>query len=235
MNEKATTATPAGRYTPSQKRPPTKAHERRLEEIKLAAAAQFYTAGYAATDVRTIADAVGFHVSTLYTYISGKEELLYLIMKDGIIAADAAFEQATAGIDELAVALRRAIEAMVLHHASRRFLAWTSHIEVRSLTGTYRDQIRSLQKEHEAKWLRLLDRGQASGEFRLLDPRVTVFMILGTGHSVSNWFRPDGRLSAQQLASVIADQILSGVLVPEHPPPPTTRRTRRAAGRSGQR
>lgn len=195
-------------------RPPTPAHERRLEEIKLAAAGEFYTAGYAATDVRTIADAVGFHVSTLYTYISGKEELLFLIMQDGIVEAGAVFDQATAGIDRPAVALRNAIEAMILHQASRRFLAWTSHVEVRSLTGTYREQIRRMHKEYEAKWLKLLTAGQAFGEFEVLDPKVTVYTILGTGHSVANWFRPDGRLSAQRLASIIASQLLDGVLVP---------------------
>ena len=51
---------------------PTDAHLGRLEEIKTAAARYFYELGFVATDMRRIADAVGLHVSTLYTYIESK-------------------------------------------------------------------------------------------------------------------------------------------------------------------
>lgn len=136
---------------PGEGKRQTKAHMAKLEEIKNAAARQFYTVGYAATDVRSIANAVQLHVSTLYTYMSGKEELLYLIMKDGIDEVSAAFDAAVARSDDPLEALHNAIEAMITHHATRNFLAWTSHIEVRSLSGDCRADIVRLQHEYEAK------------------------------------------------------------------------------------
>lgn len=209
----------------------TKAHMAKLEEIKNAAARQFYAVGYAATDVRSIADAVQLHVSTLYTYMSGKEELLYLIMKDGIDEVSAAFDAAVARSDDPLEALHNAIEAMITHHATRNFLAWTSHIEVRSLSGQYHDDIIRMQHEYEAKWLRLLDRGCEAGALDIPDTKLSVYMILGAGHSVSNWYRPGGRLGVKKLAVLIAQQIISGLQVRTEPAASRPAATRTAARR----
>jgi TetR/AcrR family transcriptional regulator, cholesterol catabolism regulator len=201
----------------------TKAHMMKLEEIKTAAARQFYSLGYAATDVRSIADAVQLHVSTLYTYISGKEELLFLIMKDGIQGARSAVEAALAKSDEPVEALHNAVEAMVLHHASRRFLAWTSHVEIRSLSGQYRDDILRMQSDYEQIWLDLIEKGRDSGAFDVPDVKLAMYVILSAGHGVSNWFRPDGRLPVERVAVLIARQLLSGIQA--RPDPAAAKRT----------
>ena len=62
----------------------TAAHRDKLEVIKTVAAEQLDRSGYAATDLRRIADETDMHVASLYNYISGKEDLLFLIMQDGV-------------------------------------------------------------------------------------------------------------------------------------------------------
>jgi len=119
----------------------TPAHLDKLAEIKNEAARCFYAHGYAATDVRTIADHVGLQVSTLYNCISGKEELLYLIMRDGMTEIAASLEAATGGLTDPRERLRAAVRSHVLHHAHRQFLAWVGHVEVRALTGDYLAEI----------------------------------------------------------------------------------------------
>ena len=236
-----TTVAAKAEASPSTGKRRTKAHTLKLEEIKTAAARQFYSVGYAATDVRSIADAVSLHVSTLYTYISGKEELLYLIMKDGIDEVSATFDAAVARSDDPLEALRNAVEAMILHHASRNFLAWTSHIEIRSLSGQCRDDIVRMQHAYEAKWLKLLGQGSDAGILDISDVKLAMYMILGAGHSVSNWYRPGGRLSAKKLAALIARQLISGlqvrpseaattVVVPRRPPRRTPAARRAGTG-----
>lgn len=201
------------RKTTPSGRKKTKAHLAKLDEIKRVAAMLFYTNGYEATDVRAISDAVHLHVSTLYTYIAGKEELLYLILEDGMREINAALDTALNGRTEPVERLEAAIKAHVLHHAKRRQVAWTSRIEIRALTGAYRERIVSLRDRYQARWVELVSEGQRAGVLARHDPKIAVFMMLGIGESVAGWFSPDGRLSAEELATSIADQVLRGQLV----------------------
>ncbi len=191
----------------------TPAHLDKLAEIKNEAARCFYAHGYAATDVRTIADHVGLQVSTLYNYISGKEELLYLIMRDGMIEIAASLEAAAGGLTDPAERLRAAVRSHVLHHAHRQFLAWVGHVEVRALTGDYLTEILARRREYEQRWIAILQDGIAAGVFSRADPRLTMYGMLAIGQGVSRWYRPDGPHDAEEIADTMADLVLDGVLI----------------------
>jgi AcrR family transcriptional regulator len=190
----------------------TPAHLDKLAEIKKEAARCFYELGYAATDVRTIADAVGLQVSTLYNYISGKEELLYLIMTDGMTEIVAGLDAAIVGLTDPRDRLQAAVRSHVLHHAHRQFRAWVGHVEVRSLTGEYLEEILAKRREYEQRWIGILTDGIKTGIFADADPRLTMYGILAIGQSVSRWYKPGGRFTAEKVADSMADMVLSGVL-----------------------
>ena len=69
-----------------------------------------------------------------------------------------------------------------------------------------------LIKDNEARWVDLIKAGQRAGIFAATDAKLAAFVILGTGHSVASWYSPDGRLSAEKIASRIAAQLLNGLL-----------------------
>jgi TetR/AcrR family transcriptional regulator, cholesterol catabolism regulator len=194
------------------RRAPTAAHRDKLEEIKRHAARHFYGDGYAATDLRGIAYAAQMHVSTLYNYISGKEELLYLIMKDGMLEISAGLDQAVAGRTDAADRLRAAIESHVLHHTHRQHLAWISHVEVRALTGAYLEEILALRRGYEQRWMAILQDGAKAGLFVDADPRLIMVGILAMGQSVARWYRPDRPYAPEYVARSMADLALLGVL-----------------------
>jgi TetR/AcrR family transcriptional regulator, cholesterol catabolism regulator len=190
----------------------TPAHLDKLAEIKTEAARCFYAHGYAATDVRTIADQVGLQVSTLYNYISGKQELLYLIMRDGMTEIEASFEQAVSGLSDPCARLRAAVRSHVLHHAHRQFLAWVGHVEVRALTGGYLEDILGRRRDYERRWIAIVEDGVGAGLFRAADPWLTVYGMLSLGQGVSRWYQPDGQFDAEKIADAMADLVLDGVL-----------------------
>ena len=190
----------------------TPAHLDKLAEIKNEAARCFYAHGYAATEVRTIADQVGLQVSTLYNYISGKQELLYLIMRDGMIEIAASLDEAISGLSDPRERLRAAVRSHVLHHAHRQFLAWVGHVEVRSLTGDYLEEILARRRDYERRWIAILDEGIQAGMFRAADPRLAMYGMLALGQGVSRWYRPDGQHDAEKIADSMADLVLDGVL-----------------------
>jgi AcrR family transcriptional regulator len=190
----------------------TAAHLEKLAEIKREAARNFYTLGYAATDVRTVAEAVGLQVSTLYNYISGKEELLYVITLEGITEITASLDTAIEGLTDPHDRLHAAVRSHVLHHAHRRFRAWVGHIEVRSLTGEYLAEILVKRREYEQRWIKILTDGISAGIIPDADPQLTMYGILAIGQSVARWYNPGGRNSASEIADVMAAMVLSGVL-----------------------
>lgn len=183
----------------------------RLEEIKAAATRHFFRTGYAGTDLRMIAKDLDMHAGSLYNYIESKQELLYLILLDGMTEIHSGLESALEGVKGPKERLRAAILFHFLHHALRRYVSWTNHVEVRALTGDYRDKIMAMRKDYESKWVVLVEEGMQSGEFRPLDPESTAFGILSMAQGFSRWFNPRGRLSADEIAALYADLLMNGL------------------------
>jgi AcrR family transcriptional regulator len=186
--------------------------DERLEEIKTAAVKWFYRRGYEGTDLRLIARDVDLHPSSFYNYIKSKEELLYLIMKDGLVLVQEGLDHALADVTDPVDRLRSAIRWHVLHHARRRYVGWTSQTEFRALKGRFRANILALRDEYEAKWISLLEEGIESGHIQPLDTRVVAYGILTMGQAVSRWFNPRGRMTAEQVADIYAGLLLNGLL-----------------------
>jgi len=104
------------------------------------------------------------------------------------------------------------VQAHVLHHAHRRHRAWTGHVEIRALTGDYRTEIKHLRREYENRWIALLKRGMEEGNFKGTDPHITAYTLMATGQTLAGWYEPGGRLSAEEIASQVAEIAMTGVL-----------------------
>lgn len=133
-------------------------------------------------------------------------------MKDSIIEIAAALDAAIAGLTDPRDRLRAAVRSHVLHHAHRQFRAWVGHVEVRSLTGDYLDEIIGKRQEYEHRWIDILTDGIRAGVFTDADPRLTMYGILAIGQSLARWYKPDGQYDAEQIADAMAGMVLGGVL-----------------------
>jgi AcrR family transcriptional regulator len=196
---------------PQLRRPPTEAHREKLEAIKVAAAELFFSAGYAATDLRSIADSAQMHVTSLYNYISGKEELLYLIMRDGMEGVAGSLDEAVEGIEDPIEQIHKALHSHLLHHLHRRHLAWISHVEVRSLTGEYRTEILRLRRRYESRWVQMLSNAMEAERIIDGDPRILAYGLLSVGQSLARWYEPGGRVPAESISKALADLMLFGL------------------------
>jgi len=180
-----------------------------MRVIKAKAVELFYRHGFVGTDLRLIAEKVGLHPSSFYNYISNKNELLYLILRDGSVLAAEALDRALEDRTDPEDRLREAVRSYVALQAHQRYIAWTSITEVRMLTGKWRTEILRLSKEYESRWCDLVREGVDSGQFRQLDVSVTAYAILTMGQGVARWFNPRGRLTADQLGGIHADLVVA--------------------------
>jgi AcrR family transcriptional regulator len=65
-----------------------------------------------------------------------------------------------------------------------------------------------LRRKYEGVFEKIITRGIQSGEFATKDLTVAKMMILGAMNWIQQWYKPDGRLSKEELASLYSEYIM---------------------------
>jgi AcrR family transcriptional regulator len=198
---------------PRKKRTKAPRYERRRQEIIDAAADVFRRRGYSDASVQEIADAVGLLKGSLYHYIDSKEDLLFAVLTQ-------TYELARANIDTVEALselgpLEKLREYVKLHV---QFIAdHTTKIAIYyhdfELVGPDRRPLLVEQRKQIERYVSdLIARAQAIGEVDpRLDARVCSYLVLGAMNWAYTWFRPDGRVSADELGELTASLALDGL------------------------
>jgi len=183
------------------------------EQILEVAMKVFRERGYHAASMQEIADAVGMQKGSLYYYISGKQELLFMIL-------DRAIDTITARVEE--------IYRSDLSPGEKLWQAIVNHVEVVSerqdmLTILLRERhalspsqqavIDEKRVAYERLFQRILTEGVRAGQFREMDVKIVSFGILGMCNWLYQWYSPEGRLSAREIGDIFADIVFRGVVV----------------------
>ncbi len=184
-------------------------------EIALAAVKLFEQKGYHATSVQDIADEVGLQKGSLYHYIHSKEDLLLQIAHQAITE----FNQRLEHILTMNVPAREKLVQAVENHltVSVSNLQTTTVLlrEAFSLGEHQHQVIQELTDRYVDLWTQILEEGNASGEFSVKNPKIAALAILGSCNWVYRWYKPDGQMSAREVAEVFSDLFLHGLL--NHP------------------
>jgi AcrR family transcriptional regulator len=195
-------------------RQPAPGPSARRAEICRTAAKIMLERGYDATSVNDIARALGMTKAGLYHYISGKEALLFEIISFGL-------DQVRDEVVRPAQALRDPAERLrelVTRHALiiTRGHGAVAHLtdEVRALPAPMRRKINLRMRAYFHLVRETLAELKAAGRLRDVDLTVAAFGIVGTITWFPRWFRPGGRLTAEQASAQIAELALASVLRP---------------------
>jgi AcrR family transcriptional regulator len=174
-----------------------------------AAATVFAQHGFRATTMEDLSAATGLAAGGLYHYIGSKEQLLVDICSELL---DPLLDEAHAIVSEPAApeeTLRRLVRVWVGHVESHR-----DHMRVfqqeRQLieSGPRWRAIRASRKEFERVLDDVLAAGERSGDFAFADRRLALMALLSMINYLPQWFRPRGRLSAEEVADGFCDLLL---------------------------
>ncbi len=181
-------------------------------DIIEAAGRLFAERGYDGTSMRDLGKELGLLGSSIYSHISGKQELLVAIVDEGAALFQASVEQAMASDGTS----REKLEAFVAGHidvvldhgeVSRTFLS-----EARSLEPKYRKPILAARDRYESGLRTILAAGRDDGSFRSdLDPTVAGIFILSVLNAIDRWYRSNGRLDRDGLVSAISRFVGDGI------------------------
>lgn len=190
----------------------------RKRQIEDVASTLFSARGYAATSVRDIARALDLQGGSLYAHISSKEDVLWTIVSRAAERFHAAARPIANSDAPAAERLRGMIRAHVqvvtddIEHAIVFLHEW------RFLGPERRAAIARQRDAYEAYFRAVIAEGMANGEFRPADRKMAGLGILSALNGIAQWYRPDGPLTPDGIASSVADLFLRGLTAPQADP-----------------
>ncbi|MFJ9588930.1 TetR/AcrR family transcriptional regulator [Streptomyces acidicola] len=192
--------------------PEQKAGPVSVERIEAAAVALFSEKTYPVVGMRDISDAVGILPGSLYVHIRKKEDILMRIVEHGIQnyldVIQAEIQSATTAPDRLrrAIVAHMRVLAETLPQTRVAFHQWTY------LSPPQQERVIELRGQYEEIFTRILRTGIRKKEIRRVkNPRVSVLALIGMLNSATEWFSPEGELSAEQVGQELADSALIGL------------------------
>ncbi|MGV9870628.1 TetR/AcrR family transcriptional regulator [Rhodococcus koreensis] len=161
---------------------------RAAARIRAAAVEIFAAKGYGATTTREIAASLGLSPGAVYPHYKTKESLLFAISLEGHDAALAGLTQADQPTAPPAVRLAATVAAYVTWHAHNHELAKVVQHELRSLSHEHFKAIAAIRRATSSVFARIIEAGDASGDFHTIDIDAATLAITSLGVDVSRWF-----------------------------------------------
>lgn len=201
------------------------------EDIILAAADVLQRKGYEATTMKDIAAAVNLTAASLYHHFRNKDSLLLAVMEAGlelILSRIRPIVDAELPSDHK---LQQMICAHVIGVTQNTAVGAAMVFEIRSLldvkpppaTATTPDQqsyaeflerraaFFTARDEFENLFRKVIREGVQNGTFRTVDDGIYTKTLLGAHNWVGIWFKPSGRLSGDEIATMMSEFFLRGL------------------------
>src|ERR1700728_4052258 len=176
-----------------------------LRNLRTAAIQLLAEHGYGAMNLRMLAKKVGIQASSLYNYIDSKQQLLFLLCEETTENLLAEFDQTVKTADDPKDRLRRFVECHLGFHIVNRKQASVLQMEMRSLTAKNFEAISKIQRLYTDKVRAIVDAGVEVGAFQVEDSEIATFALLQMLTAVTRWYRPQGRLTLEQLIDIYTD------------------------------
>jgi AcrR family transcriptional regulator len=189
-----------------------------LDSLLEVAVAVFNERGYEATSMDEVAGRLGVTKSAIYHHVRSKVELLRLALDRALDALFAVTREpgATTGraIDRLEHVVRGSVRVLA---AQLPFV--TLLLRVRGNSDVERTALER-RREFDRIVTALVRAAEREGDVRPdVDPAVTSRLLFGTVNSLTEWYRPDGELTPDELADALVITTFAGLRSTPRPDP----------------
>jgi len=188
------------------------ASSERWQEVVDAAAELFYERGYASTTVIDISEALNITKGTLYYYVKSKEDLLFAIISETHEMTNANLRRSQQVQGTPIEKLWDFFAGLTRINTAHLHKSTVGHRELEQLSDPRLRAIIRTRDDVEAYVRGLLSAGAKTGDVCPdLDPALTSILMFSTVGNVHTWYKPEQRLSADEISDIVADYIVSGV------------------------
>lgn len=173
-----------------------------------AAVTAFSEKGFHGTTTRDIAGAAGMSPAAVYVHHRSKEELLFLISREGHQQALDTVREARASAADPVVQVAAVGRAFAEFHAHHHTVARILNYELAALSDEHRDAIDELRTGIDRELRDLVREGVAAGAFDTPDPALAATALASMGIDIARWYREDGEWSPAQIGDYYSDLAL---------------------------
>lgn len=169
----------------------------------------FAERGFAGTSLQDIADAMGMTRPALYYYVKNKDQILAQLVTEiteGPADAAAGIAAEDLGATEKLRRLVHLIASRQAHHAARFRLVIRSESELPAELAAAHE---TAKRRVLDGFVRVIDQGVRSGEFRPRAVRTTALGLIGMCNWIAWWFHPGGAQSADEVADQMAEMAVA--------------------------
>ena len=181
--------------------------------LHAAAARLFRERGFHAVSMQDLAEALGMNRGSLYHYIAAKDDLLWAIVDGGFRRLEEAvlplLEAEGPGDARIAAAVAAHLEVSAGHRDELTLL----ETERRALSPARLAEVIRRRDAYEARWRAAIADGVAAGTLRGVDPRLASIAVLSLCNWFTQWYRPDGPMTPEEIAGVLSSLYLDGLRV----------------------
>nr|WP_087573962.1 TetR/AcrR family transcriptional regulator [Sphingomonas sp. CDS-1] len=185
--------------------------EFKRERILDEAVPLFAEFGFQGVSIDKIAKQLKVTKPFIYTYFKNKDALLEEIFERAaenlLTGANAAFASDTPPEERL----KAFVKYYVIENIQRTDITAIFLNEEKNLSEESQKRLRARHHEFDKRLAQLIEDGIKSGVFAAEDPMLASLAISGMVRWIHRWYRPDGRLSAEQVAAKMTDFALSVV------------------------
>jgi AcrR family transcriptional regulator len=194
--------------------------ERRKQLIE-AAAGVFQEKGYGAASLGDVANALGTDRASLYYYVSSKEELFHAVVfqaaEENVLKAEEIRDRDAPVIQKLSDIIHELMLSYEKHYPylfvyiQENMTAFAPGDEKNS--SEWAKDMWTLNERYVEAVHSIVKQGVDEGLLKpLTTPRVLTYGIIGMVNWSHRWFRPEGRLSADEISRAFAEIVLNGLL-----------------------
>lgn len=180
------------------------------QAVLVAAVRMFNERGFHATSLDDVAASLGVTKPVIYHYLGNKDQVVFECVRIGLAqlreAAEAARGTPGTGLDRLKAFLRR--YAVINMEDFGKCIIRTGD-EV--LSTESRQQFRALKKEIDRAMRDMIEDAIGDGSAQVDDVRLTAFTLAGALNWPARWYREDGNLAPEAVASKMVDILCAGL------------------------
>lgn len=192
-------------------RPAGTATRPREADLLATATRLFRTRGFHATSMQDLGQALAMNRGSLYHYFAAKDDLLWTILTRAFDVLEARVVPILEGDDPPIDRVRGAIHEHLRVAADHADALSLIQIELRSLPAERRSEMIARRDAYESLWRQAITDGIADGSLRAFDVRLAGIGILSACNWFTQWYRPEGGLTVDEVAERFSDLFLTGL------------------------
>lgn len=177
--------------------------------IRKAAIDLLYTHGFNVMNLRQLSGAAGLQAGSLYNYFDSKEDLLIRLITEILEEMLQQLDEAIAGVEDPVERINNIVEVLVIWHTKRRKETYIGHMEMRSLPEDHYKAYVALRDRFEKIFVTAVLAGSKAKVFQVTDPKIATVSALAMLTAISNWYRPNGKLSVRELIVIYQEMVLN--------------------------